>query len=99
MGERGGLVKLLWPPVLSRPCNRDYNSVEVGTNLLQSYGRRNDGEVIDWGTFERKEEIEYYRLEGQCEQNHEDVCRKVTETTMIEEESLYRSTAGNRIKK
>lgn len=43
MGERGGLVKLLQPLVLSRLCNRDYNSVEVGTNLFQSYGRRSGG--------------------------------------------------------
>lgn len=27
--------------------------------------------------FERKEGVEYYKLKGQCEQNHEDVCRKV----------------------
>lgn len=27
--------------------------------------------------FERQKRVEYYELEGQCEQNHEDVCRKV----------------------
>lgn len=70
----------------------------MGTNLFQSCGRRSGREVMAKSMFEIEERGEYYRLEGQCEQNHEDVCRKVRKPQCLEK-SLSRSTAGNRIKK
>lgn len=46
--------------------------------------------------FEKEERVEYYELEGQCEQSHEDVCK--TGSYWLER-SLCRTATGNRIKK
>lgn len=50
--------------------------MKVGTNLLQLCGR-SGGEVTDQRMLDREEGVEYYRLEGQCEQNCDNVCRAV----------------------
>ena len=65
--------------------------------MFQSWDR-SGREVMGKSMFGREERVEYYRLEGLCEQNHEDVCRKVRKPLCLEK-SLNRSIAGNRIKK
>lgn len=50
--------------------------MKVGTESFHSCSR-SGREVVGKSIFERQKRVEYYELEGQCEQNHEDVCRKV----------------------
>lgn len=35
--------------------------------------------------FEKEKRVEYYKLEGQCEQSHEDVCKTVRKLPIGEE--------------